>query len=246
MLLREVRWLLALGGLAVTRSTRFGIEPFGDIRRLASQWNYTLDVFFDVGANDGETALKALSEFPSANVFSFEPHPATFRDLISIVGKRARFHAFNLALGSECKELEMFEYGSSDLNSLIPNAQFTVRFKAAAPRTVPVQCMTLDRFCVEHAIEKIDILKIDTEGFDLVVLQGSIEMLRDRKIRFIYVEFNDLQLKDGAFGGALFPFDDFLRPFGFRFVAAYNDLLVTEGEMFSVSNALFALPPTSR
>jgi len=38
------------------------------------------------------------------------------------------------------------------------------------------------------------------------------------------------------------PFDVLLRPYGYRFVASYNDYIGTSGEMFSVSNALFALP----
>jgi hypothetical protein len=71
-------------------------------------------------------------------------------------------------------------------------------------------------------------------------------MLQKHAIKFICFEFNDLQSKEGTFGGALMPIDALLRPHGYRFVASYNDYIVTHGEMFSVSNALFALPPLAR
>ena len=36
---------------------------------------------------------------------------------------------------------------------------------------------------------------------------------------------------------------EILAPFGFKFVASYNDYIVPEDGFFMVSNALFALPP---
>jgi hypothetical protein len=44
-------------------------------------------------------------------------------------------------------------------------------------------------------------------------------------------------------GGALLPIDKFLNGYGFRFIASYNDYIVTDSDFFSVSNALFAAPP---
>jgi hypothetical protein len=71
-------------------------------------------------------------------------------------------------------------------------------------------------------------------------------MFAKHAIKFVYVEFNDLQSKEGAFGGALVPIDDFLRPLGFRFVTTYCDAICAQDEIFCISNALFALPPMSR
>jgi FkbM family methyltransferase len=225
---------------------RFGINPFVDIKKLSGAWDYSIDVFFDVGANDGETALKALKEFRDARVFSFEPHPSTFAALVSRLSNRPNFVAINCALGrTSASEVEMFEYEVSQLNSMVDNAPYAVRF-GHEPRRISVRCTTVDSFCSDNAIRRIDVLKIDTEGFDIVVLKGASSMIKSGAIRFIYVEFNDLQAKEGAFGGALVPIDNLLHPHGYRFVASYNDNIFTEGEMFSVSNALFALSPSVR
>jgi len=175
-------------------------------------------------------------------VTGFEPHPVTFSTLMAKLGTTSRFNGVNSALGAEAGEAKMFVYDCSKINSLTAEAPFAVRHRKSA-HAIPVSCSTLDSYCAQNGIERIDILKVDTEGYDLRVLQGSATMLQKQAFRFVYVEFNDLQPLDGVFGGSLLSIDTLLRPFGYRFIASYNDYIVTEGEMFSVSNALFALPP---
>ena len=225
-------------------TSKFRLDPWPDINRLADDWDYPITLFFDVGANDGETAVTAFRQFPNVRVISFEPHLGTFSELMTRMSDEAHFQGVNSALGSEIGEVEMFEYDGSKINSLTDDAQYAVRFGKKG-RRIGVQCTTLDAYCARNKIEQIDVLKIDTEGFDFKVLQGSSVMLQRHAIKFIYLEFNDLQPKEGTFGGALMPIDALLRPHGYRFVASYNDYIVTDDEMFSVSNALFALPPRS-
>jgi FkbM family methyltransferase len=148
----------------------------------------------------------------------------------------------NFALGSEIADIAMFEYDQPGWNSLLPNAQFAVRF-GMEPRQLQVRCTTLDRFCFERGVKQIDVLKIDTEGFDLEVLKGASSMLAQQAIKFIYFEFNDISPRRDASGGALAPIDQLIRPLGYRFIATYNDYVVPDGELFLVSNALYAHPP---
>ncbi len=88
-------------------------------------------------------------------------------------------------------------------------------------------------------------LKIDTEGFDFEVIKGASYLLAQKMIKFIYFEFNDINPRRDASGGALAPIDQLIRPLGYRFIATYNDYVVPNGELFLVSNALYALPPHS-
>ena len=119
--------------------------------------------------------------------------------------------------------------------STADEAQYAVRFGEKVRCITGVQCTTLDAYCAQSKIKRIDVLKIDTEGFDFKVLQGSSVMLQKHAIKFVYFEFNDLQPREGRFGGASMPIDAFLRRHGYRFVASYNDYIATDGEMFSVS-----------
>ena len=240
---RSIKSVLVRQGLVLVSASRFGSYPFADVKRLAAVWNYPVTTIFDVGANVGESTLEALNSFPKARVLGFEPHPPTFATLMANADGNPRFQGFNLALGTHIGEVEMIEYDDSTTNSLTPNNPFSKRFNTRGRRSIRVQETTLDTFCSEHSIDNVDLLKIEAEGLDLAVLQGASLMLQKRAVKFVLVEFNDLPPREGVVGGALMPCHDQLDSFGFRFVAAYNDYISTAGEMFSVSEALFCLPP---
>ena len=150
---------------------------------------------------------------------------------------------YNLALDKEQRTASLCEYRSSTINSLTPDARYASLYEKQV-RTIPVQCTTLDAFCEQYGFSSIDVLKIDTEGYELNVLHGAHLTLARGVVRFVYLEFNDMLEKPGITGGALVPIAEFLGPLGYRFVAAYHRLHCrTDGDMFGVSNALFAIPP---
>jgi FkbM family methyltransferase len=242
---RPVKWALARAGHDVISQKRYGYDAFLDIERLSQAWQYPIDVFFDVGANDGETIRHARNRFRNCRITAFEPHPNTFLKLTENIRKYRNVELMNLALGSEIADKTMFEYDLSKLNSLLPNAQFAVRF-GTVPRQIHVRCMTVDSFCSERGVKQIDVLKIDTEGFDFEVLKGARSMLAQQAIKFISFEFNDIGPRRDTSSGALAPIDQLIRPHGYRFIATYNDCVVTKGELLLVSNALYALPPNGR
>jgi hypothetical protein len=51
---------------------------------------------------------------------------------------------------------------------------------------VPV--CTMDVFCDENEIEHIDLLKSDTQGFDLEVLRGGERMFAEKRVKLVYLE----------------------------------------------------------
>jgi FkbM family methyltransferase len=225
-------------------SDRLGLDYLQDIHRLAFAWHISLNTLFDVGANTGQTALELLARYPSAQIFSFEPHPTTFAQLRSTIGPHPNVTATNSAVGATVGTLPMTTYDLSTINTLRPGFHASGRFQATSSIHVPVT--TLDLFCATHAITNIDLLKIDTEGFDLMVLHGARDLLSHGKVTFVYVEFNDLDISGDESGSSLLAIDAYLRPFGFRFIATYNDYNNLEGRLFQSSNALFALPPPGR
>jgi FkbM family methyltransferase len=216
----------------------FGVDYQNDILRLANIIGTSVSVFFDVGANVGQTSIDALKNFPDATIYAFEPHDATLAALSANVSS-PRVHAFNLALSDRTGEAEFFDYGAlATSNSLVGDAQYAARTKHEV-HVRKVDCDTLDSICTRLEIEHIDVLKIDTEGHDLAVLQGAQRMLSQHRIRFIYVEFNTLGPKAGTTGGALMPISTMLEPLGFRFIASYAEYMITTGDLFVTSNALF-------
>jgi FkbM family methyltransferase len=234
---------------ALYRTGCYGVDAFADIKRLSRTWQYPIEVFFDVGANDGGTTKRAEHNFRDCQIIAFEPHPKTFEQLRKSASKFPNVELFNLALGSEPGQETMFEYDTlgSTINSLLPNRPYPARYGLNISGQILVNCTTIDRFCSERGIKKIDILKIDTEGFDFEVLKGAVKMLSDQAIKFIFFELLDIDDgSDGRLGGALKPIDELIRPYGYRFIATYLDFVITSGELLLCSNALYALPPSRR
>jgi FkbM family methyltransferase len=225
---------------------QYGILPFLDISRLSKAWGRPITTIFDVGANTGQTSRSARCAFPEARIYAFEPHPESFKQLQASAAIN-RLSVHQLALGEKDGEATFYEYAASGdgslINSLTPNARFPLHYGYSTAASRSVACSTIDSFCAQHSIDCVDVLKVDTEGFDLQVLRGAERMLRQNRVGFIYVEFNDLEPREGTTGGALTPISNFLSKFEFRYIATYTDFVLTDKGLFVCANALFAFPP---
>ena len=85
-------------------------------------------------------------------------------------------------------------------------------------RTVNVT--TVDRFATDQSIAKIDILKSDTQGYELEVFRGAEETMRQNRIGLIYFEFIFAEMYRN-----LPPFEEVYRHLvdrDFLLVAIYN------------------------
>ena len=60
-----------------------------------------------------------------------------------------------------------------------------------------LKTITLDTFCEKEKISKIDILKIDVEGFENNVFKGAKNLIDNNKINCIQMEYNTHHLFKG-------------------------------------------------
>jgi len=218
-----------------------GLDIWSDVKNLSIAFSKPVQCVFDVGANVGSTSQQLLKEFDSCRVFAFEPHRVTFEKLKNNI-KSDRFFPIQLAFSDTSGTQTFYDYGeygedASVLNSLTPNTRYARRAELKATE-LSVSTSTIDKFCIENKIQRIDVLKIDTEGHDFNVLKGAEKMLSTNAVDFVYFEFNDFKLRPGTEGGSLNEITDYLTNFGFRFIATYTDSILTEGELFVVANAL--------
>jgi FkbM family methyltransferase len=225
---------------------RFGTSPFVDMARLNTAWGRSLDVLFDVGANVGQFAREARRELPAAAIHCFEPHPRSFEKLLQS-GADGLMHPHCLALSDKVDEVVLYEYSTegegSHLNSLVPNARFPERFGYKSS-PIKVLSTTIDEFCAGQNIGRIDFLKIDVEGAELLVLKGAADMLKHGNISAVYTEFNDIESAPGTTGGSLVPIAHYLGEFGLRYACTYTDFLLHDKQLHVCANALFVLPPS--
>lgn len=84
--------------------------------------------------------------------------------------------------------------------------------------TIKVKTLTIDLFCKQQKIKKIDLLKIDTEGHEEHVLKGAVNFLKKNKIKLVYVEI--LSSKKN-FSKKKRKIAEFLKQYNFRFIKEY-------------------------
>jgi FkbM family methyltransferase len=192
----------------------FGIDHALDVRRF-SEPNDRVSVVFDVGANEGQSAKMYAEQFPEAIVYSFEPVATTFAKLVANTRDCEHVKAFQIGFGDEVAELDIWLSDKSVTNSL--KCQTSAN---SSGRTERVRVTTLDTFVTERCVERIDLLKVDTEGFDLEVLRGARNMLAAGRITFILVEITFNQ--QDTFHTPFYPVEAYLDQFGFEFVDLYD------------------------
>jgi FkbM family methyltransferase len=138
------------------------------------------DCVLDIGANIGlYTGIVARKVGVSGRVHSFEPNPPTFQRLTLHVQENGldNVHCHAIALGETEQDSVLNDFGGTDsgkssLRGVDPG-------KAVAG--VSVHVSALDSVVQRLALEKIDVVKIDVEGFEPEVLLGARATIASRK-----------------------------------------------------------------
>jgi len=171
-----------------------------------------IDNFFDIGSHYGETILIFNKYFKINNIYSFEASPVNFRILCKKINnvKTTNINLFNLAIGKNKTELKFnqsFESQSSTFLNINLKSKYLARKRKFLflkkdqyfQNNYLVKMISLKSFIYEHSIKKIDVLKIDTEGYDFEVILGLGEKIN--KVKYIYFEhhFHDMFVKKYKF-----------------------------------------------
>jgi len=149
-----------------------GTDLITDLHRFG--YAARIGTVFDVGANVGEFSAGMLHGFPAARVWAFEPVRETFAALEENLSRSSAFQAFNCAFGDQPGVAKMRVQGGSHLASIIDPSRPGAG-DSEVLQNVPVD--TIDTFCRAREVSKIDLLKIDTEGYEMQVLAGAEAML---------------------------------------------------------------------
>jgi FkbM family methyltransferase len=148
---------------------------------------------FDVGANEGDFTASLLALVPpETRFFLFEPAPKTAARLKQRFANRPEIIVEAVGVGARANTLPLYDVAKSEGTpraSFLPQAIIELVGVEAQTSVVPV--VALDDFCRERNIVQIDYLKIDTEGFERMVLEGARRLLAERRIRTIQIEMNE-------------------------------------------------------
>lgn len=179
----------------VRRNTANGVDLEDDLRIVIGRED---PLCLDIGANEGQTIRQLQRTFQRPQIHAFEPSRAVFEKLKTQWFRRpVTFHS--CALGASMRQSEFINYERSVMSSLLPlDLDEGNRFRdmrEVSRELVEVQ--TVDRFIEQNELTRVDLLKIDTQGSDLAVLEGAAKALADGVIQTVLVELNFVPMYQG-------------------------------------------------
>jgi FkbM family methyltransferase len=154
---------------------------------------------FDVGSNIGVfAAVLAKSVAPGGRVHAFEPFAGSRSRLL----RTLELNGFNGVVVNDVAVADVV--GTATLTDYGPGFE---SWATLAPRTVELESgqlrasgqtevatTTLDHYCGEAGIERVDVLKVDVEGAEMRVLEGAAGLLGDGAIDLVLIEVADTTL----------------------------------------------------
>ncbi|HEX7886263.1 MAG TPA: FkbM family methyltransferase [Phenylobacterium sp.] len=192
-------------------------------------------VCLHVGASDGRHSYVMTQVAPQARIHAFEPSAFAFQVLkIGIAWHRIgkQVIAIHAAVADKPGELLLVTPKKTSgrmgrayayVAETRPNGPARPDLEDTGMDFQPTPVVTLDGYCAEHGIDRVDFIRMDIEGAELKALMGALSIL-DRDLPHVLLEIHPtmLQARFGASGEAVL---DIFRDRGYRMFALNGDRL---------------------
>ena len=158
-------------------------------------------ILFDVGLNEGNYSSYLLEVFPEARLFAFEPVASNFERARERLTNSRALTLENKAVSDSAGHIEIYDYADRDGSSHASPYKEAITEQHGAEEVISyhVGCVTLDQYCAERNIDRIDFIKVDTEGHELSVLNGAKNLIRKHQVKIVQFEFNEMNVLSKSF-----------------------------------------------
>ncbi len=185
-------------------------------------------LILDVGSHHGETISLFSKNFELFEFHCFEASPINFKFLVKNIEKlnfknKSQSNLVNVGIGSRKGNTfinQIKESSSSTINELNLESNYlkkkmkilNINKSEKFYKKIPISIIKLDDYIESKEIKEIDILKIDTEGYELNVVKGLQKY--HKIIKYIYFEhhYDDMIKKNYTFSNI----NLILKSFGFK------------------------------
>jgi FkbM family methyltransferase len=189
-------------------------------------------VVVDSGANIGQMLLYLAQWVPQGKVLAFEPGTKQVEWLEECLSAHPTLpvELIRCGLGASTTQLYLASGGSDFIHG------FWARVSNTEGEAIKI--VRLEDELLSRSIEKVDLWKLDVEGYELLALQGAETLIKEQRIKAIYAELTS----KGGHGQAI---RDYLNKFGYQcYLFAsdgklYNPLKTREFQFPWWTNGLF-------
>ena len=229
-----------------------GYKNFGNFtqtgeKKFIESISKDLKFCIDVGANVGKYTNLLLSE-TNSQIISFEPLKEAFKELEKIEKENLnRLKVFNCAIGEKNTNLELnFSDEKSEKATFSNDIEKLSFFDHEKNKKIMTNIITLDSFFLDKStfinINEIDLIKIDTEGFELEVIKGAKDTIKNKFPKYIQLEFNWHQLFKNH---SMYKFSQYLNNYELFQILPFGEKLIKvdptrpETNIFHLSNFVY-------
>lgn len=192
-MLRGYKWLIhPLGNRAYYKGY---YEP--ELTQFFINYLTKDSVFFDVGSHVGYFSLLASVVASSGEAHSFEPAPNNYQlcNEIRTLNNRANWITNNMAVGDRSTRLRFGKGKTATMGHIQDDGE------------LEVDVVSLDDYVGQKSIKRVDIIKIDVEGFGGNVLRGATNLLSNYR-PIIVMEFHSRSDEQEVFKELVIPHYD--------------------------------------
>jgi FkbM family methyltransferase len=171
------------------------------------------DIVWDVGANIGLYSKKFSAITGSTGkVFAYEPSPTNLQRLNTAVASLVNVTVLPFALG-EHEGVVVLEQGDDPLGA---TSRIVAKADRRSERQVEIQLSSGDGLVSSGAVASPNVIKIDTEGFELDVLLGLRKTLQEKSLIVLCIEMHFGLLQERGLSNAPSEIETLLRSSGFN------------------------------
>jgi FkbM family methyltransferase len=175
-----LQWQVLVSGL---------YEP--EVYEALFQHVHSDEIVWDVGAHIGTFSVRALSDPRVKEVHSFEPDPKNASLLTINLGLNKgnyKIYPYALSQFSETRKLYRHSEQNTGLSSLMEVRPFGEPPETFSNEVFDVSCKTADQLVFQEGVPSPTLLKIDVEGWEREVLEGSKRLLCEKPPKAIAIE----------------------------------------------------------
>ena len=180
---------------------------------------------FDVGANNGQSIKRFKKIYSDCVIHSFEPGSVECDEIRSNYKNDKSVFVNNVGVGEKEEMLEFNINAKTTHSSFKQLLEKTAWIKKRSEvqnisddkYTISKelkQIISLDDYALQNEINLIDILKIDTQGYEDKVIAGAKNLIKDNKIKIIQIEIIFSEIYENPLN--IYDIEKFLVPNGYK------------------------------